>query len=81
MGKMGQNFHICLRSGLPPPPYGQPDCKISVCFTTRIIWFEENLIKLQFIGGCSKNLLIVHLIPVWCSDSSPQNRQKIGERT
>ena len=34
--KMGQNFHICLRSGptglTPPPLYGQPDRKISVFF-------------------------------------------------
>ena len=35
MLKVGQNFHICLRSGPrgadpppPPPPYGQPHCKI-----------------------------------------------------
>ena len=33
--KMGQNFHICIRSGprwlIPPtpPPYGQPDRKMS----------------------------------------------------
>ena len=29
--KINQNFHICLWSG-PPPPYGQPDRKISVFF-------------------------------------------------
>ena len=33
--KMGQNFHICLRSGPtvdPPTPYGQADHKISVFY-------------------------------------------------
>ena len=32
--KMGQNFHICLRSGptglTSPPPYSQPNRKISL---------------------------------------------------
>ena len=45
MEKIGQNFHICLRSGLRwlahlplPPPYGQPDCKISAFFTPCLIY-------------------------------------------
>ena len=38
---MGQNFQICLWSGLrgltpPSPPYGQPDRKISVFLTTPL---------------------------------------------
>ena len=36
---MGQNFHICLRSGptgLTPPPFCQPDRKISVFFMTSL---------------------------------------------
>ena len=33
MEKIGQNFHICLRSVAdPPPPYDQPDRKISGVF-------------------------------------------------
>ena len=40
---LGQNFHICLRSGPtgltppPPPPYGQPDRKLFVfCLMTSL---------------------------------------------
>ena len=36
---MGQSFHICLwpgPRGLIPPPYGQPNCKISVFFTPSL---------------------------------------------
>ena len=47
-------FAFALRSGprgLPLPPYGQPDHKIVVFLTIGLIWFEENLMELQFIGG------------------------------
>ena len=41
MEEIGQNFHICLRSGPrwltpPSPPYGQPDRKISVFFDNSL---------------------------------------------
>ena len=40
MEKIGQYFHISLRSRLlwltPPPPYGQPDRKISVFWTPSL---------------------------------------------
>ena len=51
--KMSQNFHICLQSGLtgltPPPPYGQPDRKISVFFTPRLTRCLDNLGALVLI--------------------------------
>ena len=49
---MGQNFHICLRSGprgLTPssPPYGQPGRKISVFFTTSLKKNTTSYVKMN----------------------------------
>ena len=48
--QMGQNFQICLRSGptgLTPPPYGQPDCKIYVFYES-----PKHSPKLPFSFNC-----------------------------
>ena len=41
MGKVGPTFYICLHKGWggwPHPPYGQPDRKKTVFFTTSLRW-------------------------------------------
>ena len=54
--KNGSKFSHLLtvraKGAAPPTPlYGQPDHKIVVFLTIGLIWFEENLMELQFIGG------------------------------
>ena len=58
--KMGQNFHICLRSGPtvdPPTPYGQPDHKISVFYDFPLTTFAKKLPESQFRQLCPKQQL------------------------
>ena len=47
--KMGQNFHICLRSGPtvdPPTPYGQADHKISVFYDFPYLTIQTNYVNI-----------------------------------
>ena len=47
--KMGQNFHICLRSGPtvdPPTPYGQADHKISVFYDFPQLTIQTNYVNI-----------------------------------
>ena len=47
--KMGQNFHISLRSGpmglTPQPPYGQPDCKGRAGSAISILGPDRKLLR------------------------------------
>ena len=47
---MGQNFHNCLQSGPKwlTHPTPQPDCKISVFFTPRLIRLLKEVPKYLF---------------------------------
>ena len=77
---VGKNFHICVRSGprgLTPPPYGQPDRKISV-FTTPVCMNSiQNLTILLFLKAVKPSFVTTHLC-LLLSYSNPENQIMFG---